>query len=85
MAYCYDRGGGQYTSLVPVDRLPVELENIPRRVNTEQRLNHDEALCFARSEEETIKPRQVLELAQRSPLPEATLDSGLCLFSERPF
>ncbi|KAH8788112.1 hypothetical protein F5883DRAFT_635011 [Diaporthe sp. PMI_573] len=31
MAYCYDRGGGQYTSLVPVDRLPLEFENIPRR------------------------------------------------------
>jgi len=35
MAYCYDRGGGQYTRLVPVDLLPVELENIPRRVNTD--------------------------------------------------
>lgn len=36
MSYCYDRGGGQYTRLVPVDILPVELKNIPRRVNTDE-------------------------------------------------
>lgn len=36
MAYCYDRGGGEYTRLVPVDLLPVDLESIPRRVNTDE-------------------------------------------------
>ncbi|KKY32419.1 putative c-x8-c-x5-c-x3-h type zinc finger protein [Diaporthe ampelina] len=36
MCYCYDRGGGQYTRLVPVDLLPVELSNIPRRVDTDE-------------------------------------------------
>lgn len=35
MSYCYDRGNGQYTRLVPVDMLPIELSNIPRRVNTD--------------------------------------------------
>ncbi|KAG8158496.1 hypothetical protein KVR01_011618 [Diaporthe batatas] len=35
MAYCYDRGGGEFTRLVPVDMLPAELENIPRRVPTD--------------------------------------------------
>lgn len=35
MSHCYDRGNGQYTRLVPVDMLPVELRNIPRRVNTD--------------------------------------------------
>lgn len=32
MAYCYDRGDGTFTRLVPVDLLPVELEDIPARV-----------------------------------------------------
>lgn len=36
MSYCFDRGGGQYTRLVPVDMLPVELKNIPRRVETDE-------------------------------------------------
>ncbi|KAJ0120112.1 zinc finger protein [Diaporthe amygdali] len=36
MSYCYDRGGGQYTRLVPVDMLPIELKDIPRRVNTDE-------------------------------------------------
>lgn len=36
MSYCYDRGGGQYTRLVPVDMLPVDLQNMPRRVNTDE-------------------------------------------------
>lgn len=35
MCYCYDRGGGQYTRLVPVDMLPVDLQNMPRRVNND--------------------------------------------------
>ncbi|KAJ0100731.1 zinc finger protein [Diaporthe amygdali] len=36
MSYCYDRGGGQYTRLVPVDMLPIKLKDIPRRVNTDE-------------------------------------------------
>ncbi|KAK7709409.1 hypothetical protein SLS64_006322 [Diaporthe eres] len=36
MSYCFDRGGGQYTRLVPVDMLPVDLKNIPRRVETDE-------------------------------------------------
>ncbi|KAI3398198.1 hypothetical protein diail_9675 [Diaporthe ilicicola] len=36
MCYCYDRGGGQFTRLVPVDMLPVDLQDIPRRVNTDE-------------------------------------------------
>lgn len=35
MSYCYDRGNGQYTRLVPVDMLLVEW-NIPRRVSTDE-------------------------------------------------
>lgn len=36
MSYCFDRGGGQYTRLVPVDMLPVDLKNMPRLVNTDE-------------------------------------------------
>lgn len=36
MGYCYDRGGGQFTRLVPVDILPVDLKDIPRRVTTDE-------------------------------------------------
>ncbi|KAL2289746.1 hypothetical protein FJTKL_01073 [Diaporthe vaccinii] len=36
MSYCFDRGGGQYTRLVPVDMLPVDLKNVPRRVETDE-------------------------------------------------
>ncbi|KAL1878167.1 hypothetical protein Daus18300_002083 [Diaporthe australafricana] len=36
MAYCYDRGGGQFTRLVPVDILPIDLKDIPRRVTTDE-------------------------------------------------
>lgn len=35
MCYCYDRGGGQFTRLVPVDMLPVDLKNIPRLVSND--------------------------------------------------
>lgn len=31
-AYCYDRGDGQFTRLVPVDMLPFALKDIPARV-----------------------------------------------------
>ncbi|PSR81843.1 hypothetical protein BD289DRAFT_475472 [Coniella lustricola] len=31
-AYCYDRGDGQFTRLVPVDLLPFALKDIPARV-----------------------------------------------------
>lgn len=34
MSYCYDRGDGTYTRLIPVDLLPIELADIPARVNT---------------------------------------------------
>lgn len=36
MAYCYDRGNGQYTRLVPVDLLPFALQDIPPTVATHQ-------------------------------------------------
>lgn len=36
MAYCYDRGDGTFTRLVPVDLLPVELEDIPARVASDE-------------------------------------------------
>lgn len=36
MSYCYGRGNGQYTRLVPVDMLPMDLRKIPRRVNTDE-------------------------------------------------
>ncbi|KAJ4422523.1 hypothetical protein N0V82_002857 [Gnomoniopsis sp. IMI 355080] len=32
MAYCFDRGNGQYTRLVPVDVLPFSLRDLPARV-----------------------------------------------------
>lgn len=35
MAYCYDRGGGEFTRLIPVDMLPMDLESIPRRVTSD--------------------------------------------------
>lgn len=38
MGYCYDRGDGQYTRLVAVDLLPIELRNIPRRVASDEGL-----------------------------------------------
>lgn len=34
MSYCYDRGDGTFTRLVPVDLLPIELADIPARVNS---------------------------------------------------
>lgn len=36
MAYCYDRGDGTFARLVPVDMLPVELEDIPARVASDE-------------------------------------------------
>lgn len=36
MGYCYDRGDGQYTRLVAVDLLPIDLRDIPRRVTSDQ-------------------------------------------------
>lgn len=36
MAYCYDRGDGQYTRLVAVDLLPIDLRDIPRRVASDE-------------------------------------------------
>lgn len=36
MAYCYDRGDGQYTRLVAVDLLPIDLQDIPRRVASDE-------------------------------------------------
>lgn len=36
MAYCYDRGDGTFTRLVPVDLLPVALEDIPARVASDE-------------------------------------------------
>lgn len=38
MGYCYDRGDGQYTRLVAVDLLPVDLKGIPRRVASDEGL-----------------------------------------------
>lgn len=36
LGYCYDRGDGQFTRLVPVDQLPVLLEGIPARVSSDE-------------------------------------------------
>lgn len=36
MAYCYDRGDGQYTRLVPADLLPITLKDIPARVDSDE-------------------------------------------------
>lgn len=36
MAYCYDRGDGTFTRLVPVDLLPIALEDIPARVASDE-------------------------------------------------
>lgn len=36
MAYCFDRGNGQYTRLVPVDILPFSLRDIPARVSSDE-------------------------------------------------
>ncbi|KAF3761128.1 hypothetical protein M406DRAFT_334735 [Cryphonectria parasitica EP155] len=36
MSYCYDRGDGQFTRLVPVDSLPFSLRNMPARVTTDE-------------------------------------------------
>ncbi|KUI59620.1 hypothetical protein VP1G_06841 [Cytospora mali] len=38
MGYCFDRGGGQYTRLVAVDLLPIDLNDIPRRVASDEGL-----------------------------------------------
>lgn len=36
MAYCYDRGNGQFTRLVPVDVLPFSLRDLPARVFSDE-------------------------------------------------
>ncbi|ROW13336.1 hypothetical protein VPNG_05474 [Cytospora leucostoma] len=36
MGYCYDRGDGQYTRLIAVDLLPIDLRDIPRRATSDQ-------------------------------------------------
>lgn len=36
MSYCYDRGNGQYTRLVPVDVLPFSLRDLPARVSSDE-------------------------------------------------
>lgn len=38
MGYCYDRGDGQYTRLIPVDSLPFALKDIPARVGSDEGL-----------------------------------------------
>lgn len=36
MAYCFDRGNGQYTRLVPIDILPFSLRDLPARVSSHE-------------------------------------------------
>ncbi|KAJ4396262.1 hypothetical protein N0V93_000481 [Gnomoniopsis smithogilvyi] len=36
MAYCFDRGNGQYTRLVPVDVLPFSLRDFPARLTSDE-------------------------------------------------
>lgn len=38
MAYCFDRGNGQFTRLVPVDVLPFPLRDLPSRVTSDEGL-----------------------------------------------
>lgn len=36
MAYCFDRGNGQYTRLVPIDILPFSLRDLPARMSSHE-------------------------------------------------
>lgn len=36
--YCFDRGNGQFTPLIPLDQLPVDILGLPARVASEENM-----------------------------------------------
>lgn len=36
--YCFDRGNGQFTPLVPLDQLPTDILGLPARINSDENM-----------------------------------------------